>query len=236
MLDVIVYEDDEVSIKENRKIVSLGLGDISYKFKPFDKWNEQLTGLINTNYRKVYIINLDTENNNGLKLAKEIRKKHLNDIIILTAKCTKYYDIVFDNRLLVFDYICKNNHYGDRLLKAISDASKLLLNEDIFTFKYNHMIYRIPYGDINYIEKEINIKRCIIHTNNNKYYIVSSIDKLLDNLNANFVKTHQSCIVNIDNIRLLDCINNHICFDNKEYTALLTEKAKKEIKKIMLGN
>ena len=86
MLDVIVCGDDEVSIKENREIVSLGLGDISYKFKSFDKWDDQLTSIINTNKQKIYIINLETENDNGFNLAKEIRKKHFNDI-----KCYTYY-------------------------------------------------------------------------------------------------------------------------------------------------
>lgn len=236
MLDVIVCGDDEVSIKENREIVSLGLGDISYKFKSFDKWDDQLTSIINTNKQKIYIINLETENDNGFNLAKEIRKKHFNDIIILTAKSTRYYNKIFNNRLLIFDYICKNNYYANRLLKTIIDASKLLLNEEVFLFKYNHTIYRIPYKDINYIEKETNIKRCIIHTSDNEYYIVSSINKLLNDLNVCFVRTHQSCIVNINNIKMLDCVNNRIYFDNKEHTSLLTEKAKREIRKIMLGD
>ena len=37
-------------------------------------------------------------------------------------------------------------------------------NTEIFIFSYKRNIYRIPYNDINYIEKESNIKRCIIHT------------------------------------------------------------------------
>ena len=29
---------------------------------------------------------------------------------------------------------------------------------NVLIFKYNYIIYRIPYSDINYIEKEINVK------------------------------------------------------------------------------
>ena len=231
MLDVIVYEDEEVSIKKNRKIIQESLKYIDYRINVFKEYNEELIKIIHNKNRKLYIISLEAGNYQGLNLAVDIRKQGLDDIVILTANCAKYYDTTFNNRLLAFDYICKNTDYDKRLMDAISEAGKILTNNQMFIFKYNHVIYRIPFKNINYIEKETNIKRCIIHTCNKESYIVSSIDKLANMLKLNFIKTHQSCIVNLDNIKILDCINNKIVFENDDYTTLLTEHTKREIKK-----
>ena len=233
MLDVIVYEDDEVSINRIKKIVNRTLGDygFEYRISVFKKYNDLLLKMINNDNKKIYLINLETDKNSGLKLSSDIRKKDLNDIVILTAKCGKYYEAAFSNQFVAFDYICKCDDYNKRLFNTFAKVCKVLCTSEMFVFKYKRMIYRIPYRDINYVEKETNIKRCIIHTITEEYYIVSSIDKLLEELNRSFIKTHQSCIVNLNNIKLLDCVNNRIVFANDDYTSLVTENAKREIKK-----
>jgi DNA-binding LytR/AlgR family response regulator len=235
MLDVIIYEEDEVSIKKNKRIINKTLTGV-YTTRVFKKCDSELISLIDEGNRKLYIINMETENNYGLKLATRIRKKHFDDIIILTAKCGMYYDLAFNNRLMALDYICKCNDYDKRLFQTISEVNKIVYSGMIFTFKYNRVVYRIPFKDINYIEKETNIKRCIIHTVNGKYYIVNSLDYLLNELRNGFLRTHQSCIINVNNIKMLDCTSGEVIFINNDYTSLLTEKAKREIKKLMLGN
>ena len=108
-----------------------------------------------------------------------------------------------------------------------------MLKGNIFTFMYNHVLYRIPYEDINYIEKELQIKRCIIHTIEKDYYIVNSINNINDNLVGMFIKTSQSCIINFMNVRNVDCANNLVYFKNGDTTSLITNKMKKIIKEYM---
>ena len=239
MLDVIIYEDDEVSIKQYRKAINMLLAnnDINYHVYTFKECNDKFIKLINnSNTKKLFIINLDADNNCGINIASFVRENSLENIIILTAKCNKYYNEIFNKRIMAFDYICKCDEYENRLINDIEEALKTIYNDDVFTFKYKNVIYRILFKNINYIEKESNIKRCIIHAIDGEYYIVSSIDKLIESLNAKFIKTHQSCIINTDNIKMLDCVNNQIIFNNDSYTFLLTEKSKKIIKNIIFNN
>ncbi len=232
MLDVIIYEDDEVSIKKNVGIINKLLidRDILYHIHTFKKCNNDFIKLISNANKKIFIINLESDNNHGIEVATIIRKINYDNIIILTASCRRYYKSVFSNRLMAFDYVCKNKTYDNKLYVAINDAIKDITKDDMFVFTYKRVIYRIPFKSINYIEKEANIKRCIIHAIDDDYYIVNSINKLDGELNGNFIKTHQACIINTDNIKMLDCVNNKVIFNNGSYVNLITENAKKEIK------
>lgn len=238
MLDVIIYEDEEVSINQNIKVINNLLidDDIEYQIHVFRKYNDEFIGLINNSNRKLFIINLETDNNRGIEVATIIRKISFDNIIILTANCGKHYKNVFSSRLMAFDYIYKNRDYDNKLCSAISDAIKIIRRNDMFVFEYKHIVYRIPFKSINYIEKEANIKRCIIHTVDNVYYIVSSINKLISVLNNNFIKTHQACIINAYNVKILDCINNKIIFKDGSYVSLVTESSKRKIKELLFNN
>ncbi len=97
-------------------------------------------------------------------------------------------------------------------------------NTEIFIFSYKRNIYRIPYNDINYIEKESNIKRCIIHTIKDNYYISQPITKLEKELKDMFIKTHQSCIINVNNIK--EITKNQIKFYNNDITNLINKNMK----------
>ena len=43
------------------------------------------------------------------------------------------------------------------------------------------------------------------------------------------MKVHQSCIINLDNVKEIDRSNNIITFKNGESTVLLADKMKKEV-------
>ncbi len=106
-----------------------------------------------------------------------------------------------------------------------------LYSNEIFTFSYKRNVYRIPYNDINYIEKESNIKRCIIHTINNIYYISLPITKIEELLKDIFIRTHQSCIININNIK--EMTKNEIKFYNDDTTNLINKDMKNRLLELL---
>ncbi len=124
--------------------------------------------------------------------------------------------------------IRKHNIISSKETKSIvKDTFLYSKNKDVFIFSYKRNIYRIPYDDINYIEKESNIKRCIIHTIKDNYYISLPITKLEELLANNLIKTHQSCIININNIK--EITKNEIKFYNDDKTNLITKNMRNEI-------
>ena len=59
---------------------------------------------------------------------------------------------------------------------------------------------------------------------------MDSIERLSSKLGDNFIRTHQSCLVNLNNVKEIDFPTNTIIFKNDSVTNLLTNKIKKELK------
>lgn len=234
MINFIIYEDVKRYMQNNITSINKTLAnlDIDYRIHKFNQYNEELTELIkNKELKKIYILDVEMNGVSGIEVASKIRENDWDSIIIFATAYDKYHNDIFYNRLMVLDFICKYTGYEKRLMDAINEAIKIINKQKSFVFKYKRVIYRIPYNHICYIEKEPLIKRCIIHTLNNNFYIVKSIAQLESILGKDFMKTHQSCIVNLNNIKKLELGSNTMIFDNGISTSLLTEKMKKEVKK-----
>ena len=233
MLNIIVYEDKTLYMKKNIDAINEALAsyDIDYRIHKFDSFNDELKKLIrDKEMNKLYILDVEMSDKSGIEVASIIREDDFESIIIFATAYDKYHNDIFYNRLMVLDFVCKYHGYEKRLREDIISAIKILYDSKTFVFKYNHVVYRIPYAQINYIEKEPLIKRCIIHTINNDLYIVNSLDRLIRILGASFLRIHQSCIVNVDNIKEIDFAKSIVIFKNGDKTTLLADKMKGRLK------
>ncbi len=106
-----------------------------------------------------------------------------------------------------------------------------------FNFIFNNVYYQISHNDILYFEKSLNNNFTTIITKTSSYKIKKSITKITNEFkNSNvFFKTHQSCIVNLKNIKKVDFTNNIIYFTNCKINLLSRDK-KKELKEILKRN
>lgn len=233
MLNIIVYEDNNNFMKKNIDGINRALvnSDIDYRILKFENYSDALEKIIHTKgIKKIYVLDIEMKSVSGIEVASRIREDDFDSIIIFATAYDKYQNDVFYSRLMVLDFICKYKGYEDRLRDDITASLKILYRQRTFIFTYNHVVYRIPYNNICYIEKEPLIKRCIIYTINGKFYIAKSINWLEENLGSNFLKTHQSCIVNIDNIKNVDFSSNVITFRSGISTSLLANKKKREVR------
>ena len=220
MLDIVVCSKNRDLTKRSIKVVN----NVITHYK-FDCNIVMFDEVMRSSNRKIYIIDVD----NSLDVVYKIRDDDYLSIIILISSHDKIDIDLLHKKLLFLDYVCFDGKYCLNLEKNINMGLKMLFKKDIFSFKYNHMIYRIPYENINYIEKEIGRKRCIIHTIEDDYYIVNSIEGINDKLDGMFIKSSQSCIINMMNVKYVDCIKNVIYFQNNDMTSLITDKVKKDI-------
>ena len=230
MINLIVFSEDGNYIKNDIKVINLALAkyNVDYRIYAFDDYNEDFETIIKNDLIKIYVLDIGS-GGKGIDVALQIRKREISSIIILLTDCSKYQHALFKNRLMVLDFIYRNRFYEKRLCDDIFYALKLTYEKKSFVFKYNHIVYRIPYSQINYIEKESTIKRCIIHTLNGNYYVVNSIQRLNEILGICFCQVHQSCIVNLGNIKMVCLNDNIIVFNNDEYTLLFSSKYKKKL-------
>ena len=232
MLDIVVYEDNKKFLQKNVSSINLALADYDIDYRIHKcKCSYELYSLINNGEgKKIYILSAEVNEVSGLEMAIKIREFDWDSIIIITTNNKSNNDLLY-TRLMVLGFVVKDNNYDNRFIDDIRFAVSIIDKQRVFTFKYNRVIYRIPYNQICYIEKEPDIKRCIIHTINDEYFISGTISGILSLLGDAFCRTHQSCIVNINNIERIDLSSNMIIFKNGDKTDMLTAKMKREVKK-----
>ena len=107
-----------------------------------------------------------------------------------------------------------------------------LTRKKILTVIFDSQIYNLPYEDILYIEKERNSKRSIIHTKTDIVYTTKTLTDLEDLLDERFFRTHQSAIVNLDNVKMIDPSKNYLLFISDEKCFYLSRDKKKKLKEL----
>ena len=233
MLGIIIYQNDKEYMDKIAEVINCFLVnyEMDYRLYKFNNYNEEFQSVISDRgIRKVFIIDCDNEESSWLDISLCIRESDWNSIIIYTYKNNKCHDDIFYYRLMALDFISLKRKFDKRLVEDIRLALKIMYKDKMFIFKYNYVVYQVPYNHICYIEKEPDLKRCIIHTLNEKYYVIDSISNLSMKLGPGFYRTHQSCIVNIGNIKNIDMGINNITFRNGISTNLLSTKRKNDIK------
>lgn len=213
MINFIIKDDYDCENKIIKTIDSYMMNyDIEVKYhliKNIDELKEQSK----IKSYKIYILNLDTEKDIDFSYAKYIREEQ-NDwnsiIIVITNHNEMKYEVV-NNRLFLFDYICKNIYFDKRLKEALKHIKSNYDNrEKCLTFESNRIISKIDFKSINVIEKEKNSKRCMLKSSDGNYFIPENLNKIEKRLDERFIKVNRSCIVNCDEINEIDLNDNKI--------------------------
>lgn len=234
MIKFIVCENEipflqEVSNELNKIMMPL---KHDYKIFKFNEYNEKLQNIIeDQSDKKIYILDVEMPPVSGLEIASEIREKDEESIIIFLTQYTNYKDDIFFSRLLALDYINKRNFWRERLSETIEHVLRKLDRKKILSFNFNANSYRIPLETINYIEKVPSLKKCLIHTKDGKVYqVTTNLICLESSLSKAFYKCHKSFIVNVENIKRINYIENKVTFKNNQSEYIISNRCRKGLK------
>ncbi len=221
MINFVIYEK-QASFNDRYEIAILNfLGGKEEKFK-ITKYEDLIK---EDTSRNVYI--LDSEDVFELyQMATKIRESgDWTSQIILVSNFKDIHKNFYNNKLLILDYLEDNERLDNNLKKALYTAYKVLNYDSSLNFSLNGEIYRIPYSDILYIEKQNNQNYCTIYTEKEHFLIKDTINNLNETLDsAIFMKTHRSCIINLHKVTHYSYYNNVISFDNIDVDMIAREK------------
>lgn len=227
MIEFIIYEE-EVGINNYKYLILNVFGGREDEFKIRDYYSD-----IKLDGNKIFILdsnNVDVIN----KIASKIRSADDWDsqIIVIGKKCEK----LLHNKLLILDFISEDCNFEINFKKALYMAYKILTIKKSFNFFCDGQIYNIPYKDILYFEKNNNQNYCDLYTKNGNYVVKSTIKDIEKELDSfYFMRTHRSCIVNVDNITSFNYIDNIISFDERKIY-LVTREKKQFLKEKLINN
>ncbi|MDD4036372.1 MAG: LytTR family DNA-binding domain-containing protein [Bacilli bacterium] len=239
MVNFVICEDDKTIRNIILDIITSIMmpKDIEYKIHEYGCYDSCLAKLINNRRQgNIYILDIELPNKSGLDIARKIRQKDWESVIIFSTAHYELYLEAIKNRLMILDFISKFNDYEKRLRETIELALSIVDKKKSLIFESGNILHKIRLDDIIYITRETFERKTVIKTAYGIYRVNENISKMLEGLDARFFQSHRSCIVNTDYIKTVDFKEEKIVFNNGEYTYLLARSKKKGLRSYVTSN
>lgn len=232
MINVIICEDNIKDRKRTIKVVNdfFKKRKLEYKLHLYEDYNENFYNIIKSTLPfKIYLLDIETPSRSGIDVAREIRKKDVDSVIIFLTAHEELGNIVLKDDLMFLSFINKFDNFDRRLSSSLIKSLKLLKKKRILKLTDKNISYTIDIDSILYITKDSFERKTIIKTDYNEIKLSKSLIEVIKMLDSRFVQTHRACYINEDRKREIDLSNKIIVFDNGDAVDLISDKYKKGV-------
>lgn len=232
MINVIVCDDNEKDRNSVVKIVKdyMIKNKIEYNLHLYEDYNKNFYKIVDRKIPfKIYLLDIETPSKSGIDVAREIRRKDVDSVIIFLTAHEELGNIVLKNDLMFLSFINKFDDFENRLNNSLKKSLELLKHKNVIRFSDRNILYTININDILYITKESFERKTIIKTDYAEFKVSKSLADIIEMLDDRFIRTHRACYINSDRKVTVDKSKRLIMFDNGETIDLLSDKYKKEV-------
>lgn len=232
MVNIVVCDDNEKDRNNVLEIVNnfMMKNKIEYQLHIFNDYNKSFNEIIDSKIpSKIYLLDIETPSGSGIDIARKIRNKDVDSVIIFLTVHEELGNIILKNDLMFLSFINKFDNLKLRLNNSLKKALDLLKHKRIIKFTDRNVIYTINIDDILYLTKESYERKTIIKTDYTEFKVNTTLAELINMLDDRFIQTHRSCYINNDRKVRIDKANRIILFDNGETTDLLSDKYRREL-------
>ena len=234
MINIIICDDNEKDRKNINEAVKDFMNKNKKEFKThlFEDYNKKFYDFYETKLQsKIYLLDIETPSKSGIDVAREIRRKDVDSVIIFLTAHEELGNIVLKNDLLFLSFINKFDDFKNRLDKSLEKALDLLRKKNTIRFEDRNVLYTININDILYITKESFERKTVIITDYGEFKINKPMHEIISMLDDRFIQTHRACYINSDRKIKIDKSNKTITFDTGKTIDLLSDKYRKELVK-----
>lgn len=232
MINFIICDDNKAVVENIKNIISKCMikNNFEYKTHLFYDLDDKFMKITRSSLPfKIYILDIETPSRSGIDVARIIRDRDVESVIIFITGHEELGLTLLKNEIMFLSFINKFDNYEKRLVTAINKGIRMLQRKNILRFEERGNIYNIAMDDILYITRDSIERKCVIKTTYadiKTYKPLNEIQKLLDD---RFVKSHRACIINKERVAEIDKGKKIILFDNGTVIDLLSDKYKKEV-------
>ncbi|MEG0026444.1 MAG: LytTR family transcriptional regulator DNA-binding domain-containing protein [Bacilli bacterium] len=233
MVDFIVYDDNKLILDNVKKVINNTMmkNNFAYSVRLFTCYSNEFVEIINNEGSfKIYILDIETPTKSGIDVARFIRSKDVNSVIIFLTSHNELGLTILKNELLFLSFLNKFDDYEGRLILSIEKGLRILGFKNAIRFVEGGISYTIIIDDILYITRDGVERKSIIKTSSAEFKVSKSLTSLKLLAGGNFIQTHKSCVVNNNRVTYIDKLNRIIMFDNGVSIDLLSTKYKRELK------
>ena len=232
MINFIICDDVEKYRKMIENIVSKYMmkNKLEYRTHLFEDYNENFLKIVNKKLSfKIYILDIETPTRSGIDIARIIRKKDIDSVLIFLTGHQELDRIVMKNDFLFLAFINKFDNCEQRLTDAIDKSLKLFKVKKTLRIKDNGVTYSIPLDDILYITRDSIDRKCIIVTDYTEFKVGKNLNELEKMVTEDFIKTHRACLINKKRITSYNKPKRIVTFDNGTQTDIISTRFDKEL-------
>ena len=235
MINFIICEDEPelLNMYEQQIDKFMMKYDIEYKCHKFNCYGKRWTRVTqNIIEFKIYLLDIKTEEGSGIDAARIIREENDDwvSMIIMISGYQEYKYEALGKRLMLVDFINKNDRFEQKLQDALLICMKNYDNKyKSIKYTYKNVAYNIEFRNIIKIEKEQESKRCIIYTDERKYYIQGSLNDVLTKLDKRFFKCSRGTAINIEKVESYNFKENIAKLKNKEEFKDISREKRREM-------
>lgn len=234
MLKIAVLDDEETYFETIRRITRKSFREqgINYEIFEYTSPEELLYDIEDDNKYHIYLLDVELPTTSGLEVAKEIRKKYHDPIIIYITNYVEY--AVEGYEVNAYRYIPKK-----LLEQKLSEAYEAICNsiekqiKNYFIIEKNHKLEKIAFEDIYYVKKDVKYV-LIVHKygTSRERITISDFYERVKEYNS-FVIVDRSYVVNI--LHIMSLKSQQITLRNGEILPVSKPKlahVKREIMRI----
>ncbi|MBR2833193.1 MAG: response regulator transcription factor [Bacilli bacterium] len=232
MINFIICDD----VKKYREMIKhvidkfMMKSDFEYKTYEYTDYDDEFLNVINTRLSyKVYILDIEAPSRTGIDVARIIRRKDKNSVIIFLTGHEELVANVSRNNFLFLSFINKFDDCENHLYETLGEALKVFDVKMKLEFKDSGVQYAIPLDDILYVTRDSIDRKCVIVTDYSVFRVNKTLGEIESELNDNFVKTHRACFVNKRRIISFDKSSRIVIFDNGSKCDLVSTRFDKEL-------
>ncbi len=232
MLNFIICDDIKKDRETIENIVSKYMmkNKLEYKTHIFKDYDDNFLEIVNKKMPfKIYILDIETPTRSGIDIARIIRHKDVDSVLIFLTGHEELGGVVMKNDFIFLSFINKFDNCEQRLNKALDKSLKMFKVRKTIRFKDNGIMYSIPLDDILYITRDSIDRKCVIITDYNEFKVGKNLNQIEEMLNDNFIKTHRACIMNKKRITSFNKSKRIVTFDNGMKSDLISTRFDKEL-------
>ena len=235
MINFIICDDSNEILINVKNIIHNYMikNNYEYRIHSFNDYNDKFMNIITTPMSfKIYILDIETPSRSGIDIARIIRIKDVNSIIIFLTGHEELGMTILKDEIMCLSFINKFDESEIRLERCFNKAFKIMNIKNRLSFTEKSVAYNIPFEDIIYITRDSIERKCIIKTSYSEIKTYRSLDSILRLLDKRFIQTHRACIINQDRVVNKNIRKKYILFDNGVSINLVSKKYFKESKKV----
>lgn len=232
MIEIIICDDDKSS---RDKVASIAKEfmishQLNYSIKKYSDYNDKFIEDIVPSGKKIYLLDIETPSRSGIDVARIIRKRDVESIIIFITGYEEFGKLVLKKNIMCLSFINKFENLKADLELALQDALNFFDTNKVIRITDNGVTYSIRLSSILYITRDSMDRRTVVKCDKNEYRLKMNLSDVKVLFGEHFIQTHRSCFVNEYRIDNIDHKNKIITFDNGMTIDLLSDTYRKDLK------